>query len=877
MRILLLFIGLLGSTAVFSQSDTAAIDYSQFSYKSLNEALSDLSNQHRINFSYNPDATASVQIFEVPDYIIGVDEFLNWVLYGTPIDFVYFANTYVLYSKSLDEKKVKKLKTLSLNGRVIDKKTREALPFATILVSGIDMVAATNTDGKFSLLNIPSDTLTLTVTYLGYMPVEIPLNRFFNTEKMAIEMESQERYLPQVQVQAMRHDIIEVGNKPGSLIFNPAQIANLPNLGEKDVFSALRRLSGVRGGIDASSGLRIWGGDSDQNLMMFDGITVYHTDHFYGFLSAFNTQTIKNIQLIKGGYSAKYGGRTAGVVNITGIDGNKLNSSVTLEASLLSTSVGVELPMVEGKASFMFAYRRSYTDILQSTSYKKLFNNIYNSSIPSSAKSNVDIFKEEKPNYVYNDLNAKIHFIPSDKDEVALSLYNANDNLDIKFDGNTLDLRRIARDKTNWGNTGGSVKWSRKWNKRLFTYGNFGISSYKSFLEADEEYFFLGSDTRFSQIFHRQENELLDHTLRIDNTWAVNSKTNVEFGYWSTYYQITNRAQNQNEILADTIGSMYLHAAYLELERWLGKWKVTPGLRTSVYGREVYVEPRFSFYRPLGSYVGLKGSFGIFHQNIRRLNERNLYMSVPETWSLTHPSQIPVLQSKHYILGGVYDLNDWHLDIDGYHKDETGTVDFLFPEFGYATGRLSEFAIGGSRKIWGMDAMIKKVFRNQYVLLSYSFLSSKTKYEKINEGHSFRTSKSPMHEAQVLYSYELKRWNFSASFVISEGEVYTPVKGVSEVIDANGKTKHIPVLGRINSMRLKTYSRLDIGANYTLPLKNGILQAGISVYNLFDSRSVKFIDYYLIPKENSNQYSVGMRNVLSLGFTPSFFLKFKVG
>src|SRR5690606_13308965 len=254
-----------------------------------------------------------------------------------------------------------------------------------------------------------------------------------------------------------------------------------PNLGENDVFSALRRMPGIRGGLDASSGLKIRGGASDQNLGMFDGITVYHVDHFYGFLSAFNTNVIKNIQIDKGGYSAKFGGRVSGIVNITGIDGNKVNPGLIAEVTTLSANVRAELPLVPEKASLVFAYRRSFTDVLHSTTYKNLFNNIFNSSIPTTDNNTIDAFSgSEKPDYAFSDLNAKVNFMPSTKDVISVSYYQGSDDVKINFEGRRENLTRKAVDDTNWGTRGGSLKWSRKWNTRFFTYANYGISRYKS-------------------------------------------------------------------------------------------------------------------------------------------------------------------------------------------------------------------------------------------------------------------------------------------------------------------------------------------------------------------------------------------------------------
>ena len=102
------------------------------------------------------------------------------------------------------------------------------------------------------------------------------------------------------------------------LSVTPAQLAYLPSFGEKDVFRSLQLLPGISGSQENSSGLFVRGGTPDQNLILFDGFTVYHVDHLFGFFSAFNSNAIKDVQLYKGGFDAKFGGRLSSVVELTG-------------------------------------------------------------------------------------------------------------------------------------------------------------------------------------------------------------------------------------------------------------------------------------------------------------------------------------------------------------------------------------------------------------------------------------------------------------------------------------------------------------------------------------------------------------------------------
>ena len=103
--------------------------------------------------------------------------------------------------------------------------------------------------------------------------------------------------------------LLSTSEEVSKIILTPTQIATLPSLGEKDIFRAFQLLPGISGSNEASSGLYVRGGTPDQNLVMYDGFTIYHVDHLFGYYSAFNMEAVREVQLSKGGFGAKYGGR----------------------------------------------------------------------------------------------------------------------------------------------------------------------------------------------------------------------------------------------------------------------------------------------------------------------------------------------------------------------------------------------------------------------------------------------------------------------------------------------------------------------------------------------------------------------------------------
>ena len=109
--------------------------------------------------------------------------------------------------------------------------------------------------------------------------------------------------------------MLSASTEAGKVTLEPEQVTALPSLGSSDIFRALQWLPGVSSN-ETSSGLFVRGGTPDQNLVDFDGFTVYSVDHLFGYFSAFNMDAIDAVDLSKGAYEARYGGRLASLTEI---------------------------------------------------------------------------------------------------------------------------------------------------------------------------------------------------------------------------------------------------------------------------------------------------------------------------------------------------------------------------------------------------------------------------------------------------------------------------------------------------------------------------------------------------------------------------------
>ena len=379
-----------------------------------------------------------------------------------------------------------------LHGYVVDGQSGEALPYATVSLKGRPAGAITNVDGYFVIVDAPAVVCTLQVSFIGYAWKETAVdNSRVRSQPLRIQLEVAVIDLEQTVVTAEEeYQIWRPADEVSQVSFSPRQLDYLPTLGEADVFRSLQLLPGISGVSDGSSGLYIRGGTPDQNLVILDGMTVYHVDHFFGMFSAFNADAVKDLQVYKGGYPAKYGGRLSSVVELTGKTGDVNRLQLGVGGNLLSSHALLEVPLW-GRGSWVLSARRSYTDLIESGLYTSLFDLVdeeqdQNPAAPAAAgfggrRRGRTLRQQVEPSFYFYDLNSKVALSPTPIDFLAVSLYSGRDNLAESQELSGVRLRdrpqasedesgsRTQENLTDWGNLGASLKWGRQWHARLFT------------------------------------------------------------------------------------------------------------------------------------------------------------------------------------------------------------------------------------------------------------------------------------------------------------------------------------------------------------------------------------------------------------------------
>ncbi|HEX9974661.1 MAG TPA: carboxypeptidase-like regulatory domain-containing protein, partial [bacterium] len=246
----------------------------------------------------------------------------------------------------------------TIHGFVREKKTKEPIIMANVWIKGTNTGTTTNMKGYYVLSSLEPGTYEFHFRYIGYTTLRIEkyIGRDDDIE-LDVYLEIEAIMMEEAVVTAER-ERRELEIKPGQITVQIPQLRSIPQIAEPDLFRAIQMLPGVATLSDFSAGLYVRGGSPDQNLILLDHIDVYNPNHMFGFFSSFNTDAIKSVELLKGGFPAMYGGRLSSVLNVINKEGNREQFQGVARLSLLSSNATLEGPWKYG--SWMISGRRTY-------------------------------------------------------------------------------------------------------------------------------------------------------------------------------------------------------------------------------------------------------------------------------------------------------------------------------------------------------------------------------------------------------------------------------------------------------------------------------------------------------------------------------------
>ncbi|MDR2680297.1 MAG: TonB-dependent receptor [Tannerella sp.] len=776
-------------------------------------------------------------------------------------------------------------RNLTVTGRIKDQTNGEFLPFATVQVEGFPTIATTtNTDGYFTLYSVPSDTVALIFRYLGYETQYFYLSPDVKTDNLFVELQPAINALDEVVIVAEREDVLKIPEMSiGVIQTTAAKIADLPALGEKDLFRSFQLMPGISAANESSAGMYVRGGTPDQNLVLYDDFTIYHQEHLMGVFSAFNTNAVKDVQLHKGGFDAKYGGRLSSVMEIVGKTGNDKSFNIGGDAGFLGFNAFAEMPFKDEKGSFFVAGRRSF----QSFMYDK-FTDVYSENQQTGMGGGGGRFNmrnQQKPESYFYDLNAKLTWNATKRDIVSFSFFNGEDILDNSRESfGSSYMSGSITDKTNWGNVGSSLKWSRNWDNRFYSNLLASFSKYYSLRDRQNSTTSsssTGMSNNVAVMFDQntdENNNLWDYSLKFDSEYKISGKNKLEFGLNYSNYHIDYRySQRDSTDILNMQNRGNLLATYLQYRMTAGeKLTVLPGIRVSYYDvtSKVYPEPRLQAFYKIGSRLRLKASAGYYYQFVNRIVREDISAGSRDIWLLSDDEGIPVSSSVHFIAGGSYETKDFLFDVEAYYKRLYDLSEYTLrfaPSFIDNSG-YQEFFYNGDGYSRGIDFLFQKKYGILTGWIGYTLGETRYRFPVYGDGY-FAANQDVTHEFKTVLTFKpIRDLTFSATWIYATGKPYTEPGGGYKLNTPNSGEMNFIVVDGKNNARYPDYHRMDLLAKYDLSFIRAFKSSvSVSLFNVYDRANVWYREYAY-----DESTGITETNINLLGFTPNITLSIQL-
>ena len=755
---------------------------------------------------------------------------------------------------------ISKRTTIDICGIVLDNFQQNTVSGASVKVLGTTIEVVTDTLGQFAIKDVPANA-NLEIKHLGFKTLFVDAKQLTNANPCETLL------LPQFYQQLEEVVVFEFLTKglvkqfDSSIEMNTSEFGILPGLIEPDVLQTIQVLPGIKSIDETVSDINIRGGSNDQNLILWDGIKMYQSGHFFGLISAFNPFLTDKVTLIKNGTSAAYGDGVSGIIDMRTND--KLTSSFYGGAgfNLISGDLYGQVPLGD-KVAFQFSGRRSLTDFFNTATFDNLFTKAFlNNQVKDGIATNRDIEREDR--FYFYDFTSKLLYDINDKQKLRFSFININNFLDYTERIPSVNSETVSElDQTNYS-LGGSLE--SRWTKKFSTFLNTYYSNYN--LDA------TNISAAGEQIFS-QGNRVIEKAIRLNTNLKLKQNLNWLNGYQLTETSILNETQVTQPLFGSSVKDLIkVHSVFSELSYSSPNTKLNlrGGARLNYFDNpntftEVVIEPRlninYAITRELKAV--LLGEFKSQGVNQVLDLEQNFLGIEKRRWILSDGDELPVTKSKQVSFGFNFEQKNLYVGLEGFYKDVNGisTATQGFQNQNQFGGELGKY------NIKGVEFLINQKTSKYSIWATYTYNLNDYTFDAITPP-TFPNNFDIRHTATLAGTLTFDKLKIGVGLNYRTGKPFTEPDLINPI-----DTTFFPGLINYqepNSQRLSEYLRADASAIYSFNIGSGVkASTGISVINFTDRQNV--LNRYYQVNDNNTVETV---ESFSLGITPNFSFRAK--
>ncbi|MCP4898116.1 MAG: TonB-dependent receptor, partial [bacterium] len=743
-----------------------------------------------------------------------------------------------------------------LRGQVVSAADGSPLSGASIHLNDAETGTATDAEGKFELKNVPTGKYRVSVAREGFRTQVLPRIsiRSDRATEVSFRLPSDSVFLNEIVVTPSAYSVKSHVPEPRQFL-NKDEVDRIPHFSD-DIFRLMPRLPGTVNA-DAYATFSVRGGFEDETLVLLDGMQLYEPFHFTEVVAAFSavdSEAVGNVNLLTGGFTAEFGDRMGGVLEIGSLTSHG-PATTLVGASLITLKALSHGQLRNGKGHWLVSARRGYLDWIM---------NAMGESGPEG---------EFPSGPTYYDLFAKVSHTLGSRHLATASVFAASDRM--VFDGDMDD---------DWFDTssGNGYFWvtlDSDWSSQLYsrTMLSAGLVESRFFgqVVAGDSWETEFDSDRSMNVF----------AFKQDWTWSPSDNLFLKAGFEGRQlkadYDFTMDGVFQNPIDAAQNGSpQYVNRRTVmtvngtQLSTYAAsRFHLGAGLTAEAGLRfdgqdwtndDDQISPRLNVVWDLGEGGVLRAGWGSYAQS-QGPHELQVEDGVTEFF----PAQIAehrVLSYERPFGGGTW------LRIDAYSK----VVNDVRPYFENLVDTMELFPPGAVDRVrvdpsafraHGLEVLFK---RNSTDRINWwlSYVYSRAEDELDDEW--VPRTRDQRHAVSFSMNWRPgKAWELGFAGIFHTGWARTPIGG-ELVLGEDGSTYIRPVAGERNSVLIPDYSRFDLRASRTFNLKNSTLRFFVEIMNIFNTENPRSYDYEFTANPDGGVDSTAIVQGTWMPLIPSF-------
>ena len=494
-----------------------------------------------------------------------------------------------------------------IKGKISDKISNEAIPFANVLVIGTDFGTTTDENGLYEITGLAPGLYNIRASFVGYEDASAFEIQVTNNKPAVADFEltSSSQKLDEVVIKAPPFKKTE--ESPVSLrTIGVAEIQRNPG-GNRDISKVVQTLPGVTITPAFRNDLIIRGGAPNENRFFLDDVEVPNINHFAtqgasgGPVGLINVNFINEVDFFSGAFPANRGNAVSSVFNFRQREGRDDRVGGTFMVSATDIGLTLEGPIGD-KTTFLLSARRSYLQFLF-----KIF------ELPFLP--------------IYNDFQAKVKIKLDKKNELTFIGLGAYDQFELNLDANDTEeqqsiLNRLP-ENPQWSYTNGLVY------KHYRPNGYYTVVLSRSMLDNKAIKYFQNDKSNPDNLILDYQSQEIENKLRLENTvragdFRLNYGVGYEFARYnnSTFNRIFTSAGAQTIDYSSAFNfSKYNVFGQISRKFVDNRLSLSAGIRAdaNTYSEEMsnlleQLSPRFSASYSLSKNLALNFNAGIFYQ-----------------------------------------------------------------------------------------------------------------------------------------------------------------------------------------------------------------------------------------------------------------------